>query len=189
MHTQAQKRLFGNQKLNVRKNIFEESKSDQHFALGKREIVVLLNMITQQKELALETTTQFELADITKDVQQFLSKTKIQSGLVCVFAPHTTAAIRINHSEPLLKQDIMKMLYRIAPIDITYAHDFFEVRSNVKPDERSNGHAHVKAFLLGESETIPVAGGKLVLGERQSVFFVELDGGRKRRVIIQVFGE
>jgi len=80
------------------------------------------------------------------------------------------------------------MLYRTAPIDINYAHDLFEIRTKIEPGERSNGHAHVKAFLLGDSETVPVEGGKLLLGERQSIFFVELDGGRKRRVYIQILG-
>ena len=145
--------------------------------------------MTYLSELNLETTTQFEIQDITDNVRDAISKSRIKSGLVLVFSPHTTAAIRVNHNEDLLKQDIMKMLYRVAPVDINYAHDFFEIRSQVKPDERSNGHAHVKAFLLGDSESIPVDKGRMILGERQSVFFVELDGGRKRRVIIQVIGE
>jgi len=81
------------------------------------------------------------------------------------------------------------MLYRVAPVDINYGHDFFEIRSQVKPDERSNGHAHVKAFLLGDSEAIPVENGEMMLGPVQSIFFVELDGGRKRRVIIKVLGD
>lgn len=140
-------------------------------------------------ELTIDTTTQFEILDITGEVEKAVAKSRIKSGVVVVFCPHTTAAIRVNHNEPLLKQDIMKMLYRLAPIDINYAHDFFEMRSKVAPDERSNGHAHVKAFLLGDSETVPVEGGKLLLGPRQSIFFVELDGGRKRKVIIQILGE
>lgn len=146
-------------------------------------------MLTYQQELALETKTQFEILDITAAVNGALTKSKVRTGAVVVFAPHTTAAIRINHNEPLLKQDVMKMLYRMAPIDINYAHDLFEIRSKVKPDERSNGHAHVKAFLLGASESVPVARGKMLLGDRQSIFFVELDGGRKRRAIIQILGE
>ncbi len=146
-------------------------------------------MITYQQELALETQTQFEILDITDTVNAALAKSKARTGIVVIFSPHTTAAIRINHNEPLLKQDLMKMLYRTAPIDINYAHDLFEIRSKVKPDERSNGHAHVKAFLLGASESIPVVRGKMLLGEQQSIFFVELDGGRKRRAIIQILGE
>lgn len=142
-----------------------------------------------QETIKLETKTQFEVIDITKSVMDVLSRSKIKSGIVCVFSPHTTAAIRINHNESLLKQDLMKMMYRIAPIDINYAHDFFEIRTQVKPDERSNGHAHVKAFLLGQSETIPLSAGKMFLGERQSIFFVELDGGRSRQVVVQILGD
>ena len=142
-----------------------------------------------QKELSLVTSTQFELVDITTQVKDALAKSKISSGILVVFSPHTTAGIRINHNESLLKQDIMKLLYRLAPIDINYAHDFFEIRTQVKPGERSNGHAHVKAFLLGQSESIPFEKGKMLLGERQSIFFVELDGGRPRRAIIKIFGE
>lgn len=142
-----------------------------------------------QKELNFSTTTQFELINITREVSDVLKKSGIKNGLAVIFAPHTTAAIRLNHDEPLLKQDIMKMLYRTVPVDINYAHDFFEIRSQLKPGERSNGHAHVKAFLLGDSETVPVTEGKLLLGERQSVLFVELDGGRQRKVIVEILGE
>lgn len=145
--------------------------------------------MTYTEEINLETKTQFELADITEEVAGVLKASKVKEGMVLVFAPHTTAAVRVNHNEPLLKQDIMKFLYRLAPLDQNYAHDFFEVRTEKRPDERSNGHAHVKAFLLGDSETVPVERGRMVLGERQSIFFVELDGGRKRRVIIQVLGD
>lgn len=140
-------------------------------------------------EIKIETSTQFEIVDITSEVASALTKSKIKSGLVTVFSPHTTAGIRINHNEPLLKQDLMKMLYRLVPIEMNYAHDFFEIRSQVKPDERSNGHAHSKSFLLGASESIPVVKGKMILGDRQSIFLVELDGSRKRRVIAQIIGE
>lgn len=145
--------------------------------------------MTRQDTLEFQSNSQFEIIDITALVAKIVAKSGIKAGVASVFAPHTTAAIRINHNEPLLKQDIMKMLYRTVPIDINYAHDFFEVRRQVEANERSNGHAHVKAFVLGASETIPVAGGKLSLGDRQSVFLVELDGARKRRVIVTVHGD
>jgi len=83
----------------------------------------------------------------------------------------------------------MKALYRLIPIDISYGHDLFEVRQNVAPNERSNGHAHVKAFLLGSSESLIVEQNSPVLGSRQSLFFLELDGGRQREVYIKVIGE
>ena len=81
------------------------------------------------------------------------------------------------------------MLYRLVPIDTNYSHDLFEVRQNVAPNERSNGHAHVKAFLLGSSETLLVENSQLVLGQKQSLFFVEMDGGRPREIYIKILGE
>jgi secondary thiamine-phosphate synthase enzyme len=74
-------------------------------------------------------------------------------------------------------------------MDISYSHDLFEVRQNVAPNERSNGNAHVKAFLLGSSETLPVNEGVLALGAKQSLFFVEFDGGRSRETHIKIIGE
>lgn len=141
------------------------------------------------KKIPLQTKKQFEMIDITMQVKTAVVESGIQNGMVAVFCPHTTAAVRLNHNEPLLMQDIMKMLYRLVPVDVSYAHDLFEVRQNIAPNERSNGHAHVKSFLLGSSETLLVEKGKLVLGPRQSVFFVELDGGRDRQVCINIMGE
>ena len=140
------------------------------------------------KKIELETKKQFEIVNITEQVQEVLKKSGIKNGQVTVFVDHTTASIRLNHDEPLLLQDIMKMLYRLAPVDINYAHDVFEIRQNVSVNERSNGHAHVKAFLLGSSETIPVHEGRMLMGERQSIFFVELDGGRKRTYVVHILG-
>lgn len=141
------------------------------------------------KKLQLETKKQFEIVDITAQVQKCVLESGVKNGLVVIFCPHTTAAVRLNHNEPLLMQDLMKTLYRLVPIDISYSHDLFEVRQNVAPNERSNGHAHVKAFLLGSSETLPVEKSNLVLGAKQSIFFVELDGGRSREVCIKILGE
>ncbi len=145
-------------------------------------------MISFQKKLTLETQKQFELIDITSHVHSAVLESGVKSGMLTVFCPHTTAAIRLNHSEPLLMQDIMKMLYRLVPMDMNYSHDLFEVRQNISPGERSNGHAHVKAFLLGSSESLIVNKGQLFIGPHQSVFFVELDGGRSREVYIKIVG-
>ncbi len=146
-------------------------------------------MKTKLQKIFITTKKQFEVIDITEEVIEAVVNSKVNEGQVTVFAPHTTASIRLNHNEPLLIQDIMKMLYRIAPVDINYSHDIFEIRQNVDANERSNGHAHVKAFLLGSSETIPIQKGKIVKGEKQSIFLVEFDGGRDRTIVIQVMGE
>lgn len=143
----------------------------------------ILNKIT------LETKKQFEIIDITEHVRKIVAQSGVKSGIAIIFCPHTTAAVRLNHNESLLMQDIMKMLYRLVPIDTSYSHDLFEVRQTVSPNERSNGHAHVKAFLLGSSESLIVENSDLVLGSKQSVFFVELDGGRSREVAVKILGE
>lgn len=142
-----------------------------------------------QKKLFIETQKQFEIVDITGHTHKAVLESGIQNGIALIYCPHTTAAVRINHNEPLLMQDFMKTLYRMVPIDQSYSHDLFEVRTNLAANERSNGHAHVKAFLLGSSESIPVEKSNLGLGAKQSVFFVELDGGRSREVHIKVIGE
>lgn len=146
-------------------------------------------MTTKHIKIHIETKKQFELCNITDQIKQAVSESQIHEGIVHIFSPHTTAAIRINHNEPLLIQDIMKMLYRTAPVDINYSHDLFELRQNIAPNERSNGHAHVKTFLLGNSQSIPISKGQIELGDKQSIFFVECDGGRRRECIIQIIGE
>lgn len=146
-------------------------------------------MKTHFKKLQLLTKKQFELTDITSHIINCVIESGIQEGVIVATTPHTTASIKINHNEPLLIQDFMKTLYKIVPLDVSYSHDLFEVRSNVAPNERSNGHAHVKSFLLGSSESLVIHKGDLALGAKQSVFFVELDGGRDREVWLRVIGE
>ena len=141
------------------------------------------------RTITLQTKKQFELVDVTSYVQSAVIDSGIKEGMLTVFCPHTTAAVRLNHNEPLLMQDIMKTLYRLVPLDISYSHDLFEVRQNVAPNERSNGHAHVKAFLLGSSESLIVEKGQLQLGGKQSVFFVEFDGGRDRELRLKILGD
>lgn len=140
------------------------------------------------KQVVLKTNKQFELVDITKLVRDVITESGIKDGHCLVYNPHTTAAIRLNHNEPLLIQDIMKTLYHLVPIETSYSHDVFEMRQNVAVNERSNGHAHIKAFLLGSSETIPLVGGELKMGAKQSLFFVELDGGRSRDFYVNIIG-
>ncbi len=141
------------------------------------------------EKIALETTKQLEFIDITSNVEEILDQSGVKNGQVNVFSPHTTAAVSINHNEPMLLQDMARLLYKVAPIDERYSHDMFELTKVNKSDGRSNGHSHCKSVFLGSSETIPVEKGEMMLGERQSIFFVELDGSRKRDYVVQVVGE
>jgi len=146
-------------------------------------------MKIKTETLTFTSTQQFQLIDITDQIKAAVRGAGVKDGAVHVFTPHTTASIKLNHTEPLLMQDMMRVLYRLVPVDHNYAHDTFEIRSGTAVHERSNGHAHVKAFLLGSSETVPISKGVLMIGPRQNFWLVELDGGRKRSVVVQIMGE
>lgn len=145
-------------------------------------------MRTFRRKINLKSSTQIEFLDITERVEEIVANSGIREGQVLVYSPHTTGSIIVNHNEPMLIQDFMRVLYRLVPVSDRYSHDLFEInRSNVS-DGRSNGHSHCKAMLLGVSQSLPLEKGKMILTEKQSVFFVEMDGARKREVIIQVMG-
>jgi secondary thiamine-phosphate synthase enzyme len=141
-----------------------------------------------KQNIDLESKTQIEFLDITEKVQKIIDDSGVREGNVNVFAPHSTMGIVINHNEPMLIQDFMRILYKIVPMDDRYSHDLFELRRSAKSDGRSNGHSHCKSFLIGISQTIPIEKGRLLLTEKQSIFAVEFDGSRKRNIVVQVMG-
>ncbi len=141
-----------------------------------------------KQTIDIESTTQIEFIDITEQVQEIVDKSGVRQGQVLVYVPHTTMGVAINHNEPMLMQDFMRILYKLVPMDDRYSHDLFELKKNSKSDGRSNGNSHCKALLIGSSETIPVEGGKLMIRDLQSIFAIEFDGARKRDVIVQVMG-
>ncbi len=142
-----------------------------------------------KERIDLESKTQIEFMDITDRVQEVVDRSGVREGQALIYVPHTTMGVAINHNESMLLQDFMRVLYKIVPVDAQYSHDLFELRRKAgASDGRSNGHSHCKAILLGNSETVPVEKGKLLLTERQSIFAVEFDGSRTRDVFIQVIG-
>lgn len=141
-----------------------------------------------KERIDLESKTQIEFMDITNQAQEIVERSGIREGQALIYVPHTTMGIAINHNEPMLIQDFMRILYKLVPVDERYSHDLFELRRASGSDGRSNGHSHCKAILLGNSETVPVEKGKLLLTERQNIFAVEFDGSRKRDVFVQVTG-
>lgn len=140
------------------------------------------------KKIEVESKAQIEFVDITDRVEAIVADAGVREGQVLVYSPHTTASIVVNHNESMLIQDFMRVLYNMVPVGERYSHDLFELTRENNSDGRSNGHSHCKAMLLGISQTLPIEKGKIILTERQSIFFAEMDGGRKRDVIIQVFG-
>lgn len=138
--------------------------------------------------LLLQTGTGVEIIDVTPRVQEAVRKSGITEGVATVFTRHTTTAIRINENEPLLLEDLKALLEAIAPRLGIYHHDDGDSRTECARDEPCNAHSHLKSLLLGTSESVPIADGKLQLGRWQSVLFLEFDGPRKREIAVQVTG-
>ncbi len=124
----------------------------------------------------IRTSKRVELVDITEDVKSEIHKSGIVNGICVVSTSHTTTAIILNENETGLRHDILDFLEKLIPHHAGYQHDRID----------NNADAHLKAMILGPSETIPVMGGELVLGTWQRTFFVELDGPRQRTVNITV---
>jgi len=129
--------------------------------------------------LEINTSLPVELVDITDNVKDEVRKTGIQNGLCVVSTRHTTSSIIINENESGLRTDIIDLLDKLIPPSAGYQHDRID----------NNADAHLKAVMLGSSETIPIIEGRLELGTWQRVFFVEFDGPRKRNVNITIISQ
>ena len=136
----------------------------------------------------LRTAKPLQFVDLTDLVAERVRRSGVAEGTVTVQSRHTTAAILVNENEPLLLQDLADLLERWAPAGSHYRHNDLAARHAPAPDEKPNGHAHARALLLGTSVCLTVAGGRIDLGDWQSVFLVELDGPRPRTVSVQVLG-
>jgi secondary thiamine-phosphate synthase enzyme len=131
-------------------------------------------VITQ--EIQVKTKQRNELVDITPQVEKVVEESGVAEGICVLAVPHTTAAVTVNeNADPSVKADIIAKLSELAPVGDRYRH------------MEGNADAHIKAVLVGPSETLLVKGGRLLLGTWQGVFFCEFDGPRQRRVIIRVF--
>lgn len=154
---------------------------------GERIDVGAVRVVTT--ELAYQTGLAPWFADITADVQTVVTGSGVQGGQCTLFSRHTTAAVIINEHEPLLLRDIARLLRSLVPAAAHYDHNDFATRTvNMTADECRNGHAHLQHLLLGGGQTIPVAGGQLLLGTYQRIFLVELDHPRPRQVVVAVLG-
>ena len=131
--------------------------------------------IKMQKEIIISTKAHNELIDITKEVEKIVSESKVKQGLCNVFVTHATAAILINENyDTNLRDDIIKALNQTIPERNNYKHDQID----------NNAASHIKAAIIGPSETIPIKDNKLYLGTWQSIAFCEFDGPRSNRKII-----
>lgn len=144
---------------------------------------------TYSETLHRTTSNAPQFIDLTDEITDILDRSGISNGIVVIFSQHTTAAIKINESEPELLKDMALFLSEIAPIEREYHHNNFDIRTvNMEPDECPNAHSHCQHLLLSASENVPVVAGRMVLGRWQRVFLIELDRPKARQVTIQVIG-
>ncbi len=130
--------------------------------------------------LWFNTKEQREYINITNQVQEIVSNSKIQEGMVLVSAMHITAGVYVNDAESGIISDIDTWLEKLAPFDINYKHHH---------TGETNGDSHLKSLLIGHEVIVPITKGQLDFGTWQQIYYAEFDGQRRKRVIVKVMGE
>ena len=126
-------------------------------------------------EVTVRTSHDREIVDITVPVAEAVSAFAGE-GLVCVSVPHCTCCVYVNENEDGLVEDILEAVRRVT--GGAWRHDRID----------NNAAAHIGASLIGNSVSLPLRGGRLVLGTWQRIMLVELDGPRRRTVHLTVLG-
>ena len=138
-------------------------------------------MKSYRKELWFGTETRRKIIDITSDIETCLAESGIAEGLCLVNAMHITASCFINDAESGLYGDFEKWLEKLAPEKpySQYAHNGFE----------DNADAHLKRTIMGREVVVAVTESKLDFGPWERIHYYELDGKRKKRVLVKIIGE
>ncbi len=139
--------------------------------------------MVKTEKIEVRTRGNCDVVDITGQTAEAVSRSGIRDGIVTVFNVGSTAGITTTEYEPgLVGHDLKAAFERIAPEDAHYEHE--------QTWNDDNGHAHVRASLLGPSVTIPVVDGALALGTWQQIVLIDFDTRQRARIVIcQVVGE
>ena len=129
--------------------------------------------------LRLETPGNGHIVDITPGIDSVLRTSGVDRGVVTVFATGSTVAITTMEYEPGGIHDLQTLLDRLIPPHGEYEHN--------RRNHDTNAHAHLRAAVIGPSETIPVVDGRMALGTWQQVVLIDFDDRpRRRTVTVQV---
>jgi secondary thiamine-phosphate synthase enzyme len=162
-----------------------------------RDATVELSHLTPvlvRRTIDLVTERAFHVTDVTEDCRALVADSGVVEGVLTVYCPHTTCAVKINERETCFLEDLRLFMESLVPAAAYYRHDDFEMRdpetlAGTPEEEPINGHSHIKQMLLGSaSESVPVNGGSLALGRWQRIMFIELDQSRGRRIELQLQG-
>lgn len=127
-------------------------------------------------QVPLRTRTRTEFLDVTADIRRAVYDSGVASGACVVYCPHTTAGLTIQeNADPDVVRDILLWLNAQVPKDVPgFRH------------AEGNSDAHIKSALVGQSVTVLIDKGELVLGTWQGVYFCEFDGPRQRVMNLQI---
>ena len=132
-----------------------------------------------QDIISISTSKKQELIDITHQISEIVKRSKVKEGICLVYVLHTSASIIINeNADPNIYLDLIDSLNEQIPQG-KWRHDKID----------GNADAHIKASILGPSESIPIKDNKLRLGTWQAPILVEFDGPRTRNIVIQILGD
>ena len=135
-------------------------------------------MTTFFEEKIINTTKRRELINITSIVEDAVRRSKINNGSVLIFVPHATAALITNEDEPNIREDYLNLFERLVPENGNYAHNRID----------NNADSHLLSVILKPFLVFPLKNNKLIRGTWQEIFLVELDGPRRRKIIIEILG-
>lgn len=132
----------------------------------------------------IETESRFQLVDITERVMGIVRAAGISEGMASLLSLHTTCSVLVNESQTALVADIKSFLEHLVDRDADWLHND-PAHSDC---DRFNADAHLRALLIGQTLTLQVSRGEVVLGQWQRVLLAELDGPRARSLRIQIMG-
>ena len=134
------------------------------------------------RKIGLKTRGNCNILDITRQVAQEVADSGLKDGTVTVFVTGSTGGVTTVEYESGLISDLQDLFDRLAPSNIHYQH-------NLRWGD-GNGHAHVRASLLGASLTVPFVDQRLTLGTWQQIVFIDFDNRpRSRELVLQLMGE
>lgn len=127
-------------------------------------------------KIDLQSNRRDKMIDITDRVEKLISQENIQEGLAVIYSTHTTAGITINeNADPDVQKDLLRRLDEVCPWSITQDRHI-----------EGNSAAHLKASLVGASQTVIIHKGKLLLGRWQGIYFCDFDGPRSRTCYVKI---
>ena len=126
----------------------------------------------------LQTPRGDALVDITEQVKAVVAESGVTAGICFIVVPHTTAGITINSGlDPATPDDILADIKRLVPKRVDFVHQY---------DTPADAAGHIKATLVGNSLTLIIDEGQLLIGWSQSILFYEFDGPRNRQVQVKI---